>query len=216
MVRNSSSITISPSREFEIAGSRRNFEDQQSISNSIEKSSRTVLLLDNQLTVHWEAVPEVTSYLVQIKLVGEKNAPVIWEQVSDETKAVYSGDPLEAGVEYELIVKPHDNQFSDSDAAVRLNVPPEKAPAAALSRLRLMRLDKNVAQRVQEAEETLAKLDLPEASTALNQLYESLFIAARLSPADQAFCAQLYQIDPAWCCNYPRCLGYPPCRVRNP
>ena len=50
MVRNSNSITISPSREFEIAGSRRNFEDQQSISNSIEKSSRTVLLLDNQLT----------------------------------------------------------------------------------------------------------------------------------------------------------------------
>lgn len=200
MVRNSSSITISPSREFEIAGSRHNLENQPSISNLIEKSFRTVLLLDNQLTVHWEAVPGVTSYLVQIKLVGEKNAPVIREQVS-ETKAVYSGDPLKPGVEYELVVKPHDNQFSESDAATRLN-------------FRL--LDKDVAQRVQEAEETLAKLDLPEASTALNQLYESLFVAARLSPADRAFCNMLYQINRAWCCNHPRCLAYDPCRVGNP
>ena len=201
MVRHSSSITISSSREFELAGSRQNLEAQQSISNSVEKSSRTVLLLDNQLTVHWEAVPGVTSYLVQIKLVGEKNAQVIWEQVSEETKAVYSGDPLEPGVEYELVVKPHDNQFSNSDTAANL---------------RFMRLDKDVAQRVQEAEETLAKLDLPEASTALNQLYESLFVTAGLSPADRAFCDMLYQINRAWCCNHPRCLAYAPCRVGNP
>ena len=201
MVRNSSSITISsPSREFELAGSsRQNVEDQPSISNSVEKSSRPVLLLDNQLTVHWEAVPGVTSYLVQLQIVGGKDSLVIWEQVSEGTKAVYSGDPLKPGVEYELVVKPHDNQFSDSDAATRLN-------------FRL--LDKDVAQRVQEAEETIAKLDLPEASTALNQLYKSLFIEASLSPADQAFCAKLYQIEPAWCCNYRRCFAYPPCRVR--
>ena len=243
MVRNSSSITISsPSREFELAGSRRrNVEEQPSISNSVEKSSRPVLLLDNQLTVHWEAVPGVTSYLVQLQIVGEKDSLVVWEQVSEETKAVYSGDPLEPGVEYELVVKPHDNQFSDSDTAAHLNVPrgaqgletsfnsrrkppapgllnsrhapSEEAPEAALSRLRFMRLDEDVAQRVQEAEETLVKLDLPEASTALNQLYESLFVAASLSPADRAFCAKLYQIEPAWCCNYYRCFAYPPCRI---
>ena len=214
MVRNSSSITISSSREFELAGSRQNLEAQQSISNSVEKSSRTVLLLDNQLTVHWQAVPGVTSYLVQIKIVGEKDAQVIWEKVSDETKVVYSGAPLEPGVEYELVVKPHDNQFSNSDTATRLNVPPELPPAAALSRLRLMRLDEDVAQRVQEAEETLAKLDLPEASTALNQLYESLFVSAGLSSTDQDLCARMYRINPAWCCTHRPCFSYPPCRVR--
>ena len=50
-----------------------------------------------------------------------------------------------------------------------------------------MRLDEDITQRVQEAEETLAKLDLPEASTALNQLYQSIFVAARLSPRTKLF-----------------------------
>lgn len=65
-------------------------------------SPRRTSVLNNNPTLRWNPVPNATSYKV---IVEDVRGNKIWETNQTATEVVYSGKPLEPGIDYSVIVK---------------------------------------------------------------------------------------------------------------
>lgn len=75
-------------------------------------SPRRTLLLNDKPKLRWNKVPGVNNYAVSL-VKGDR---AIWETTVNRNEVVYSGEPpLEAGVEYLLIVKAENGRTSEEE-----------------------------------------------------------------------------------------------------
>lgn len=111
-------------------------------------SPRRTLLLNPLPILRWNAVPGANYY--KVNLIADED--LVWKIVMKETEVIYSGEPLESGVDYLLIIEADTGASSQDE-----NVPD----------LSFSLLDEKEAIVVQDTVEKLTKLDLADEALAL-------------------------------------------------
>lgn len=108
-------------------------------------SPRYTALLSLQPLLRWHPVPGANRYTVKVK----KGSEVIWEVQVSSSKVVYSGKPLQRGIDYQLIVQDDAGNSSDGESA------------------KFWLLDELSAQKAQGRLETLTQQGLSDRAEAL-------------------------------------------------
>ena len=126
-------------------------------------SPRQTKILNNKPLLHWNAVPNSTSYTVRLR----DSSGVIWEEKVNNTEIVYPGNPaLKPGESYSMVVIANNKSSSQN----------ESIPGLAFSLF-----DFNKAQEIKAAVEQIYQQELPEdvQSIALVHLYRSYDLIAK-------------------------------------
>jgi len=75
-------------------------------------SPRSTSILNDKPRLRWNPVPNATTYKV---VVEDERGNTLWETNARGSEVVYGGKPLEAGVDYSVIVEADSGKSSESD-----------------------------------------------------------------------------------------------------